>query len=68
MTGLLYALGATAASAGVMYLTCLRPMLRKGNRAPQADQELARLRREVAELRDHPTAGQPPDQSVASRA
>lgn len=54
MTDLLLAVGATAASATIMYAVCLRPMTGKGRRRPPAadpSQELARLRREVTQLR-----------------
>lgn len=54
MTDLLLALGASAASVAVMYTVCLRPM-RRGHRAQPATDtaiQLARLRREVAALRD----------------
>lgn len=56
MTDLVWAVGVTAASAGIMWFTCVRPMRRGhcgplGPTTPGAAQQLAALRREVAELR-----------------
>lgn len=55
MTDPVWAVGATAASIAVMYLLCLRP-IRRYHRGPAAidlaRDEVARLRREVATLRD----------------
>jgi hypothetical protein len=59
VTDLLVAVGVTAASMALMYLVCLRPM-RRGYRSPAGTDpsrdEVARLRREVAALRDRAEA------------
>lgn len=61
MSDLLWALSAAAASMAVMYVVCLRPMRRgHGNCARATDparEELARLRKEVVELRERIRAG-----------
>jgi hypothetical protein len=54
VTSLLVALAATGLSMGVMWVVCLRPMRRHHARRVPADparEQLAALRREVADLR-----------------
>jgi len=64
VSDLLFAADAIGLSAAVMYAVCLRPM-RHHHRRPipapvdPAGDRLARLRREVTELRAHRQPGQP---------
>ncbi len=50
------AVEATGLSAAAMYVACLRPIRRDRSHTPATDPahaEVARLRREVADLREH---------------